>query len=160
MSHHPPTLVIGYGNELRGDDAAGPLAARALAALNRPGTRVLVVHQLTPELAEAIAQARAVFFLDASIEVVGSASLTPLAPDPSSALRPHQSQPAGLLALARELYGAAPPAWMIRIPARCFDLGAPLSETASRGAARAVALIQQHLQPGAAPAPASRATTL
>jgi len=44
-------LLIGYGNELRGDDAIGPLVARALAELRLPGTQVLALTQLTPELA-------------------------------------------------------------------------------------------------------------
>ena len=51
------TLVIGYGNELRGDDAVGPLVARTAESWQRPGLRALAVQQLTPELAEDIAGA-------------------------------------------------------------------------------------------------------
>jgi len=53
-------LVIGYGSELRGDDAAGPTAARRLRST---GLSALDVHQLTPEIAERSAAARVVFFL-------------------------------------------------------------------------------------------------
>ena len=45
-------LVIGYGSPLRGDDAAGPLAARQLA---QRGFEAIEAHQLTPELAEKVA---------------------------------------------------------------------------------------------------------
>jgi hypothetical protein len=60
-------LVIGYGNELRGDDGVGPAAARAVAAWNEPGVQGIATHQLTPELADAIAGAEEVVFVDARI---------------------------------------------------------------------------------------------
>ena len=58
-------LVIGYGNTLRSDDGAGQIVAEKIAQWNLPGVRSLAVHQLTPELAEIIAQADAVIFIDA-----------------------------------------------------------------------------------------------
>src|SRR4029079_16715395 len=60
-------LIIGYGNRLRGDDAAGYLAAESLRTLLiAPDIEILAVHQLTPELAEPIAVAGRVIFLDAA----------------------------------------------------------------------------------------------
>ncbi len=44
-------LVLGYGNELRGDDGLGPLVARTVADANIPGVRVLTARQLLPEFA-------------------------------------------------------------------------------------------------------------
>src|SRR5690242_2835552 len=67
-------VVIGYGNDIRGDDAAGPLAARAVAAWGAPGVRALAAHQLTPELAEALAAAELAIFVDAGV--------APPAPEP------------------------------------------------------------------------------
>ena len=57
-------LVIGYGNELRRDDGLGPRVAASLAG---PGVRALAVRQLTPELAEEVATARLVVFVDARV---------------------------------------------------------------------------------------------
>src|ERR1043165_3956952 len=62
-----PLLVIGYGNELRGDDAAGPEVARSIAELQLPGVEVLVRPILTPELADNVAQAATVIFVDAGM---------------------------------------------------------------------------------------------
>ncbi|MBP8271659.1 MAG: hydrogenase maturation protease, partial [Sphaerotilus sp.] len=63
------TLVIGYGSPIRGDDAIGPLAADALAAGPLPpGLRVLSRHILTAELAEDLAAAETVIFLDAAAQ--------------------------------------------------------------------------------------------
>ena len=51
-------LVIGYGNSLRGDDGAGPYAARLLQNMNdEGGWDIVACHQLTPELAETISRA-------------------------------------------------------------------------------------------------------
>ena len=60
-------LVIGYGNTLRGDDGIGPAVAEAVAALGLPGVRVIVAHQLTPELAADLADAQLVVFVDAAV---------------------------------------------------------------------------------------------
>ena len=65
-------LVIGYGNALRGDDGAGPCAARLFGerCAAQPGpddtqSRALALHQLLPELVDDLAQAARVVFLDA-----------------------------------------------------------------------------------------------
>ena len=51
-------LVIGYGNPLRGDDGIGWSAANALAeGMQDDRVRIVACIQLTPELAESIAQA-------------------------------------------------------------------------------------------------------
>ena len=70
----PTTLVIGYGNDLRSDDAAGVRAASLLAEHHREH-RTIVVQQLTPELAADIAMADCVVFLDAYPAEKDSASL-------------------------------------------------------------------------------------
>jgi Ni,Fe-hydrogenase maturation factor len=57
-------LVIGYGNELRGDDAIGQWVARAVAA-----------HQLTPELAEDLAHTDYAVFVDAYRAEAGVANI-------------------------------------------------------------------------------------
>ena len=58
-------LVIGYGNELRGDDGIGPRVAEAIAAAHHPGVRVVSCFQLVPELAADLAKARLAVFVDA-----------------------------------------------------------------------------------------------
>ena len=86
----PPdaVLVVGYGNELRGDDAAGPRVAAAVAALGLQNVRVRILHQLTPELSEEISRARAVVFADASVGAVGAeVQVVPLEPASVPTLR-------------------------------------------------------------------------
>jgi hydrogenase maturation protease len=139
-------FVIGYGNELRGDDAAGPRAAAAVAEWGLPGLEVLVRHQLTPELSEPLAKARAVIFLDAAAASKDErAQAVPLDPSSQAELTVHRSDPRALLALAQALFGRAPKAWLVRIPALRFEFGAPLSPIAARGLADALAQVRELL---------------
>ena len=127
------TLVIGYGNGLRGDDAVGPRAAEQVEGWDLPGVTSLAVHQLTPELAAAIAEAEAVWFIDACIE--GPGRVEPVVPsEPDSRLN-HLWSPGVLLYLAKSLYGAEPPAYHLLIPAVAFGYGEGLSAIARDGLA-------------------------
>ena len=101
-------LVIGYGNSLRGDDGIGPGVAGALAKgdpIDR--AQVIVCHQLTPELAECIAAADLVVFIDAAVNIdPGTVAVREVldASPPSSGLF-HSATPAALLGLARHWCG-------------------------------------------------------
>jgi hydrogenase maturation protease len=123
------TLVIGWGNPLRGDDGAGVAVAEALLQRPRAGREVLAVHQLTPELALAVAGAERVFFVDARVERLdeGICSERVMAEADGGGLSTHAGTPQALLHLAACLYDAHPEAWLFSIPARQLDVGAACS---------------------------------
>jgi hydrogenase maturation protease len=145
-----PLLVIGYGNTLRSDDGAGPRVAEAVEAWRVPDVRAIAVHQLTPELAEAVSQSATVLFVDASAEPVGGempiAEVVPAVPSH----RGHASDPASLLALAEVVYGRRPTAYLLAIPVETFDFGEVLSLSAERGVEAATAAIRAMLREPAA----------
>jgi hydrogenase maturation protease len=122
-------LVIGYGNELRGDDGVGPRAARAVAAWQLPAVKGLAVHQLTPELAERIAAAECVVFVDAGPDDV--VQTRPIGPSRAAQVLGHTGQPRELLALAEALYGRRAEAWLITLPAPQLGFGEGLSAAAA-----------------------------
>lgn len=63
-------LVIGIGNRVREDDAFGPIVVEALQEhVADPGIEIRECAGLTPELAEDLAQAEHVIFIDASAEL-------------------------------------------------------------------------------------------
>jgi hydrogenase maturation protease len=140
--HSKLTLVIGYGNDLRGDDAVGPLAATAVAAWDMPDVQGIAVHQLMPELAEALATADLAIFVDACapVPLAGEAfvSVHPIEPVTVDSAIGHTGDPRALLALTTALYGRCPAAWSITVPARNFAFGAELSPDAERGLAAAL----------------------
>jgi hydrogenase maturation protease len=129
LSNNWKNLVIGYGNDLRGDDAAGIRAAEKLAAWS-PGSRIIITHQLTPELACDIAASSRVVFVDAvaardhAALHVGKISTHPARHVGAIG---HHGDPSGLLQLTSELYGAEPDAWLVGIPAFNFQPGEALS---------------------------------
>ena len=135
-------LVIGYGNELRGDDGVGAKVAAAVGQMNLPGVHVTACHQLTPELAETVAQARRVVFVDAAVDEPREVRFRQLQPADSSQLMAHAADPRTLLAMARDVYGHCPPAWWLTIPAEKLEFGDDLSPLAREGFEIALARIQ------------------
>jgi hydrogenase maturation protease len=137
--------VIGYGNELRGDDAAGPLIARAVAAYHLPGVRALAVHQLVPELADDLAQADYAIFADADLGSGLEARICYLRPIDASCcpgFTGHIAGPHALLALSHAIYRRSPQAWQVSVPAIRFEYGAALSNDAEAGIDHALRRIQ------------------
>jgi hydrogenase maturation protease len=138
-------LVIGYGNELRGDDGAGPRVAASVAACAWDGVRAIACHELTPELADAVASARRVVFVDAAVGPGESVRLQRIGPADAVPFRAHSGDPASLLALARAVFHRCPPAWLLTIPAVAFDFGGEFSAPTRRGLGTALARIRSVL---------------
>lgn len=138
-------LIIGYGNKLRSDDGIGQAVAQAIADDTAPIGRVIVCHQLTPELAESIAAADLVVFADAIAGVQpGSVAVRKLQPTsvPSSGLG-HVATAEALLDLARTLYGRCPDGFLVTVGAASFALGDELSAQAASALPKAVASIRR-----------------
>ena len=141
------TLVIGYGNTLRGDDGAGPLAAELLRdRIHRPETEILSQPQLLPELMEPIARASRVIFIDAAVSGrAGKVHRIPLRPAPACARFTHHATPEALLAGAQSLYGHTPEATLYIIPGRSFETGQELSPAVRRAVNELVAALEKEL---------------
>lgn len=150
----PNTLIIGYGNALRGDDGAGYIAAELLRERIRDANvEVLSVQQLTPELMEPVSRASRVIFMDAS--VVGRAgkfNRVPLRPAPACSRFTHQVTPETLLAGAQALYGHTPEAVLYTVPGRFFDVGQELTPSVRRAVEDLVAELVAQLDASAAKA--------
>jgi hydrogenase maturation protease len=136
------TLVIGWGNPLRGDDGLGWTAA---AALEERDVQVRVSHQLMPEYAEEISRSDLVVFIDAACDN-GSGELQAGKIEPRcspSAGFSHQLDPAGLLGLAEGLYGSCPEAYLFSVGGRRFDYGEELSEEVQSAVPELLARVRQ-----------------
>lgn len=127
-------LVIGYGNDLRSDDAVGQRVAQAIASENLANVRVVCVHQLTPELAAFLANAELAIFIDACFtSVCEDVQVSAISPTYSAAIAGHTSDPRSLLALTQVLYNCVSISWWVQIPGANFELGDRLSPIAERG---------------------------
>lgn len=137
-------LLIGYGNELRGDDAVGLHVGRSIEALHLPGVQVHLCSQLAPELAELIAGPKTVVFADAAVSGrPGTVELCPVPHRPESASFHHLLSPGALVQLCEAAFGHRPDAFMLRIHISQCELGADLSNEAQQGVAKAVALFTE-----------------
>jgi hydrogenase maturation protease len=155
-------LLIGIGNPLRGDDGVGALLVEELAedlgGLSTSRAELKVVHQLTPELACAVAGVHRVLFVDACVAARTVAPWLEVLPpeacaeasaeDGAAGLDPHQLQPASLVALAHVLYGWRGEATLLRVPAFAFPHGPGLSASVQEVMPEARWLVRRWLQGG------------
>ena len=144
-------LVIGYGNTLRGDDAAGIHAAERIAK-RHPEIECLCVHQLVPELAEQIAECDLVFFVDAQEECARPEARL-ITPDTEiHQPRTHYISPNSLLALSQQLYQRTPSkTYVVGIPASKFEFSEKLSDQTEIAMQESVDLVDRIIreeQPG------------
>ena len=142
------TIIIGYGNPLRGDDAAGFLAAERLRGiLADSDVTVLPVHQITPELAEPISRAERVIFIDACVgPQPGEIRERPVRPEaPAKSSFTHHASPDAVVAAALSLYGHAPEAWLISVGGADFAYSSEPSPELNRRVESVVAAVLRRL---------------
>jgi hydrogenase maturation protease len=138
-------LVAGLGNELRGDDAAGLLAARALRTLAVAGVDVEEHHQDAASLAESMCRHAEVVVVDAVAALGAPGTVLELTPD-AGALRSATSSHGLALRQAVELarlLGAKPNVRVLAITGQTFALGAAPSPAVVRAAADVATRIRE-----------------
>lgn len=139
---HAPTLVIGCGNPLRGDDAVGVEVVRQLAARPLPPhVRLLDAGTSGLEVTLAMRDAARIYFIDAATAAVAPHAcpgrIHEVAPEnlpgydqpPAAGVSIHSIRWDQALALARTLAAdrPLPPVSCFLIEGSAFAHGAPLS---------------------------------
>lgn len=136
--HHSPTadasgtLVIGYGNPLRGDDGAGPAVVQRLEEMLptqwASNVSCVVSMQLTPEMSETMSHVRRVVFIDATVNLLpGEVMVNRVWARQERQSLGHHMGPEQLLAMSQETFGACPEAWVVSIGVEKMDMGEVLS---------------------------------
>jgi hydrogenase maturation protease len=141
-------LIIACGNTLRSDDGIGPWLATWAEERFRedPTVRVLARQQWTPELAEDLAQAESVLFIDCSIESApGSVQFREVHPSaPAQGLATHHLGAPELLALTIDLCDSQPTkALLLTIGAGSTELGETFSDSVLDAIPQACALLEE-----------------
>jgi hydrogenase maturation protease len=141
-------LILACGNTLRGDDGVGLwLAEWAEKRFSgESGVRIVADHQWTPELAEDVARAQSVFFIDCSLDSIpGSLNLSSIKPSAGSPEHnTHHLGAAELLALGRELYNSLPhDALQLTIGAGSIKFGEDFSTAVTAALPEACRLIEE-----------------
>jgi hydrogenase maturation protease len=137
-----PSLVIGYGNRFRGDDGIGPHIGRLCLATGR---EAIEADLLLPELAEAIAHASRVIFVDCHAGLAPG-EIAVMDVERRSATFHEPCSPAMLISLARDVFGAAPVAYFIGVGPRSLEFGESLSEPVESAIPRIMETIDRLLK--------------
>lgn len=143
-------LIVGLGSPDRGDDAVGPLAARALAEMQLPGIEV-VAHADPTALLDLMAGREPVVVIDAlrSGRAAGTLTVLETGVDLPPLPAPTSTGPAGThgiglsaaLELARVLERLPRRVVVVGVEGACFDHGASLSPEVSAAVPAAVSAV-------------------
>ena len=140
-----PTLIFGWGNPSRGDDALGPLLLDRIEALlpHHPewgAVDLLTDFQLQVEHALDLDGRSRVLFVDASARPDQSPFRAgPLEPARDSSFTTHALSPQGVMHVFETMRAAPPPpCWLLTIAGEAFDLGTPLGRAAAANLEAAV----------------------
>lgn len=135
----PLVLILGFGNQARGDDGAGPAVLEALARRPwPPHVKLLTAYQLLPEFADRFAAVELVVLIDADARraagVITRIRVRPAANRDSG----HRWTAATLANLAKELHGRCGSVVAYTIGGADFSATAPWEFTLTPPVARAV----------------------
>lgn len=140
-------LILACGNPLRADDGVGQRLADWAEERFRgkPDVRVIARQQWGPELAEEIAHAECVLFVDSSLQSrAGAVAAADIAPSPSVGTWTHHLGAAELLALSRQLYDSLPQrAILLTVGVSSMAMGEELSEAVRAAIPEARAQIER-----------------
>ena len=141
-----PTLVFGWGNPSRGDDALGPLFVErftALAALHPEWGAVdcLTDFQLQVEHALDLQGRRRVLFVYASLDAPAPCSLVRIEAARDASFTTHAMSPQAVLKVFADIDGGQPPpCWLLAIRGERYELGEPPSDAAQQSLRAALLL--------------------
>lgn len=98
-------VIIGYGNDFRGEDAFGIHVIEELEKLDLPNTKLLKKFQLTPELTLELLDATKIVFVDASFCKTNHYTLAvPMDKNMNNQNISHQLSPHTIIEMLKLLY--------------------------------------------------------
>ncbi len=120
----------------------------------RLAVETLACHQLTPELAERLACVDLVVFIDAAAGAEpGSVTTSELAAAATTSPFAHSADPRALIAVARNLFGKSPRAFLIEVGAASFEFGEALSPAVAAALPHVTAAVRDLLSSALSPTP-------
>jgi len=144
-----PIRIIAWGNDGRSDDGAALALLAQLNALKIHFGEDLLLepyHQLGPEIALDIGNARLVIFVDAHVDGEREDfSWERVSPQPAASFDSHHCSPAELLSLCRALDLPTPPCYLLALRAFNCEFGDTLSPTTRRLVERGAIAIEHML---------------
>lgn len=126
-------LLIGIGNNCRGDDGLGWKFIELVESMGLDSIDREYRYQLQVEDAALISEYDVVYFVDASYEKMSKGfELRPCIALDEEQVSTHAQSPGAILKLTNNLYQKFPEAWVLAIAGECWELETTLSETAEQ----------------------------
>ena len=142
----PRVLVLGYGNPGRQDDGLGPAVAARIDSLGWPNLTAFDNYQLTIEDAMDVAEHDVVWFVDAAKTGPSPYDVHELEPASTIEFTSHIVRPESILAIARQLYGGAPQAFLLAIRGYEFEFIEALTPGAMENLHEALAMLTDRIR--------------
>ncbi len=137
-------LLIGYGNIMRCDDAAGIQAVSRIAEKKITGVDTILTQQLHVELLEEAVRYDRIIFVDATTEGE-EVSLRKIDKGAARLVSSHHLNPEIFFELARTIYARELNLYLCSIKGENFDIGDVFSNSVRPRIEKAVELIQSLL---------------
>jgi len=114
-------VIIGYGNELRGEDAFGVDTIKKLKKLDLKNTRLISMHQLTPELVLQLLDANEIIFIDASYDEKNHYALACSLTEQDNLNLSHHISPKTIIHILESLYTKLPKFFIYSMIGKNFE---------------------------------------
>ena len=101
-------VIVGYGNELRGEDAFGIDVVEELEKYELKDTKFITTFQLTPEMVLELLEASEIIFIDACYSLNDQYSLACSIMEQNSSNLTHQISPKIIISMLNNLYDKYP----------------------------------------------------
>lgn len=148
----PRSLLFGYGNPGRGDDALGLLVTECIDALHLPQVSCLADMQLLIEHADDLTGFDRIIFVDADMSCSEPFEWSTVIAARDDSYTSHALTPAALLFVHQQVYRqSGPSCFLLRIRGYRFALGDNLSQPAKRNLQAAISHVQAWLSAPVAP---------
>ncbi|MBK7097050.1 MAG: hydrogenase maturation protease [Sphingobacteriales bacterium] len=139
-------LIIGIGNEGRGDDGLGWRFAEKMEAVFSDVFDVEYRYQLQVEDAELVSQYDFVVFADATVEIFDKGfEFSPCKLTGEYFFSSHTQSPEAVMYLSKRLYKKLPEAFIMRICGNEWEMGIGLSLQASKSLEKAIAYFEKYV---------------
>jgi hydrogenase maturation protease len=137
-------LLIGIGNNCRGDDGLGWKFIELVESMGLDFIDREFRYQLQVEDAVLISEYDVVYFVDATYEKMDKGfELRPCIAFDEEQVSSHAQSPGAILRLANDLYQKFPEAWILAIGGESWEIQTSLSETAERNLVEATSFFAE-----------------
>jgi len=114
-------VIIGYGNELRGEDSFGIEVIKELKKLPLDNTRLISAFQLTPEMVLELLEAYEIIFIDASFNEDNQYALACSTTQQNSLSLTHHISPKSIIYMLNNLYNRSPEFFIYSMMTNSFN---------------------------------------